>query len=419
MSENLRIKHEKVVGRLEGMRKVIGEELTPEKKRRIGEAEEDVGDVRERLLKSMEGQIETLLEEATDAREALIGKDEALESMSRAIERYETDRMDAERDMEEMEKYVLKAEAVVEKGIAWRKDAEANLDLVREELARLREESEWHKHASRGVAVLIAGSITINNIRKKNLSCAWSKWKDKCITREHNEVWVKYRNTLQELEGERRLNTDLMLASATTSKASEDKIASLEEEVCGLRIEVNKRDEAVRNSKEIVKTSKIVTSEMQSYMMCREILMRLIIYDRENCNALVRNVFNAWKTTYVADRRYREGIKDVDGEKKIAVRKLQSELEGSKKKLKDLKDELRKNGWIRSNDNNESNRGGSSKDEGGSAVERKMRYSNDDDENVDEDNDFRSKNNQTAAKDGNADDFYWDISDTDDENEGE
>ena len=382
MNESLAKKHADVVKRLQGMKNVIKGELTPVKRRKVGgvsgagvgmkraggghhAAASNTGE-RAKILSNMERQIELLLRELEGAKDALIGKDELLVEMGEVIERFEKDRVGREEEFEEMEGYVERCGKVVEKELEWRKRSEEEFELVKVEVELLRRETsnqqvvikrqgdvndavggivrrgeaEWVEKfesaqiVSRAIAILFGGMMKCRDARRFDLGEAWKRWREVMLDWNVKHVLVRYEAVVDELEGERRLNSDLMLASATTAKASEERIMVLEEEVGGLRNEVGKRDQAVKMSREIVDKSRAV----------REELMEGVRGVKFGC--LVRGLIGGWKRRAVV--RAFGFWRGVVGEARMKeeVKGIQNQLEGTKGKLLQLKGALREGGWL-------------------------------------------------------------------------
>ena len=149
MNQSLAKKHEEVVERLQSMKSIIKEELTPGKRRKVGGGVKRPGGVAERggadrskILARMEKQIEMLLGELGEAKKALVGKDELLIEMGNVIEQFEEDRIGREEEIEEMEGYVERCGGVVEKELQWRRRSEEEFELVKIEVELLRRENE-------------------------------------------------------------------------------------------------------------------------------------------------------------------------------------------------------------------------------------------------------------------------------------
>lgn len=149
MNESLAKKHEEVVERLLSMKSIIKEELTPGKRRKVsggvkrpGVGSERGGADKSKILARMEKQIEVLLVELGEAKDALVGKDELLVELGNVIEQFEEDRVERQEEYEEMESYVERCEGLVEKELEWRKRSEEEFELVKIEVELLRRENE-------------------------------------------------------------------------------------------------------------------------------------------------------------------------------------------------------------------------------------------------------------------------------------
>ena len=149
MNESLAKKHEEVVERLLSMKSIIKEELTPGKRRKVsggvkrpGVGSERGGADKSKILARMEKQIEVLLVELGEAKEALVGKDELLVELGNVIEQFEEDRVERQEEYEEMESYVERCEGLVKKELEWRKRSEEEFELVKIEVELLRRENE-------------------------------------------------------------------------------------------------------------------------------------------------------------------------------------------------------------------------------------------------------------------------------------
>jgi len=362
--------HEDCLRALTAMKKNLSEELAPGKRRKQAPSPAAEAKRKETLLKRMDAQVDTLLAELSAIKGTLEERDETLTRMGSAVQALQDDRTESRTELEAQDKFVRRANEMLERETAWRKQAEeqfgtvqAEIDKLEAQNGKLREgaemiDADWKQKVAsmrfvcKSLGIFLGGGVKNRERRVMELSRGFFVWKKVAAQRggggggggggegDASSSDASSSPLLaQQLDDERKLNTDLMTLSTTNATNSSQRITWLEEENGQLKGEL----EAVgENSRMLLDAGREMREEVEVRMNVAEGLGVLSGVLQRARTVRAAKFFRRWANRAA----YELGLKRGKGNSEATARDMEAQLESTKVKLQRLKGALRDGGFI-------------------------------------------------------------------------
>jgi hypothetical protein len=351
--------HDECMSALHTMKKHLVEELTPSKKRKATTPTLE-NKRKDMVLKRLQSQVDGLLDELLSVKGTLEERDGAIAQMADAIAALEEDRLEYQAELQAQDKFVQQAGEMVERELAWRKQAEAQFEEVRGEISNLESENnvlrvslrvgagkiddDWKERVdsmrivTKSIGTFL-GAAGVSERRVGALSRGFFKWREH--VRSHGESADKgdMDRIKRQLDAERRLNSDLLSLNSVNVANHEQRMMLLEEENESLKGEIGVLSE---NSQMLLDAGREMREEVEFRGRLGEGLGLLRGVLAKGADRRVGKMFRRWAGAGEFDR----GLKQGKGESEARARQMEEQLQGTKVKLMALKGALRDGGYI-------------------------------------------------------------------------